>query len=274
MKGGGGNFGAVSEFAFQAHRLGPEVLVANLVYSLPRWRAAWRALAEWTSDLPDAMTTITTTMAPPPFLEMGEDPLLIVGCAWADDDDARGLAEVDRLRMLCPADEELVGRQPWVQWQSGFDPAFPKGVRAYWRNASLDRLDDQVIDVLIRRGAEQTWVGTAFDMHHMGGAFARVGQQTSPFPHREARYWVNIYGFWPDPGVDQARMDFVRGMSADLDRFATGGHYVNFQGREHNGHLNLQPVEVFGAHAHQRLVAVKRSFDPDNVFHINHNIAP
>jgi hypothetical protein len=153
-------------------------------------------------------------------------------------------------------------------------PAVPKGVRAYWRNASFDRLDDDVIDVLVRRGQEQTWVGTAFDVHHMGGAYGRVAEDGTPFPNRAAQYWINIYGFWTDPADDEARTAFVRGLSADLEPFATGGQYVNFQGHEQAGHRTLDPEAIFGPDKYARLVEVKRRYDPDNVFHINHNIPP
>lgn len=274
LRGGGGNFGVVTEFTFQAHPLGPEVLCANFLYGPDRWRQVWHAVAQWAPRLPEAMTTITTTLTPPPVAELGEDPLLIVGCAWASDDVATGQALLDELRAACPPDDEVVGPTQWLEWQSAFDPVFPKGVRAYWRNVALERLDDDVIDVLVRRGAEQTWTGTAFDVHHMGGAFGRVGVQNSPFPSRSAQYWINVYGFWTDDDDDTSLVAFVRGMADDLEPFSTGGHYVNFQGREDDGHRLLDPEATFGPEAYARLVAVKRRLDPENVFHINQNIPP
>jgi FAD/FMN-containing dehydrogenase len=274
LKGGGGNFGVVTAFTFRAYPLGPSVYCGNLVYGVDRWRQAWGAVAEWTRELPDAMTTITTTFTPPPLLEMGDQPLLLVGFTWASDDRAAGEALVQRLRLAAPPDDEEVGDAPWVQWQSAVDEVFPKGVRGYWRNASLDRLDDEVIDVLIHAGEDQTWVGTAFDVHHLGGAYGRVPEDATPFPNRAAQYWINIYGFWTDPADDEDRVRFVRNLSAELDSFATGGHYVNFQGHENDGHRVLDPRATFGPDKYTRLVAVKRRYDPDNTFHINHNIPP
>src|SRR5690606_23707424 len=102
-----------------------------------------------------------------------------------------------------------------------------RGVRAYWRNTSLDELTDDVIDVLVRRGAQQRWQDTAFDVHHMGGAFGRTPQDATPFPHRAAGYWLNVYGFWTDPTDDDERTAFVRGTADDLAPFAAGGQYVN-----------------------------------------------
>ena len=122
-------------------------------------------MEEWTRDLPDPMTVITTTLTPPPVVEMGDEPLLLVGFAWASPERATAEVLVGRLRELAPPDEEEVGDMRWVEWQQAFDPVFPKGVRAYWRNISFDRLDREVIDVLVGRGVEQTWSGTGFDVH-------------------------------------------------------------------------------------------------------------
>jgi FAD/FMN-containing dehydrogenase len=274
LHGGGGNFGVVSAFTFRAHPVGPQVFAGSFAYGQDRWRQAWAALEEWTRDLPDAMTAITTTLTPPPLMEMGTEPLMVVGFAWCSPDHSAGAALADRLRALASPDMEEAGEVGWVQWQSGFDPVFPKGVRAYWRNTSFDRLDEDVIDVLVQRGSEQRWLGTGFDVHHMGGAFGRVPEDATPFPNRNARFWLNIYGFWNEAADDDARVAFVRAMSADMEPFATGGQYTNFQSQENAGHQSLGPREVFGETKYARLVAAKRRYDPDNVFHINHNIPP
>jgi hypothetical protein len=199
---------------------------------------------------------------------------LLVGFAWASSDRATAEVLVGRLRDVAPPDEEEIGDMRWVEWQQAFDPVFPRGVRAYWRNTSFDRLDEQVIDVLVGRGVEQTWSGTAFDVHYMSGAFGRLPEEATPFPNRAARFWLNIYGFWTDPADDAARIAFVRGMSADMEPFGTGGQYVNFQGQEPAGHRAFDPRTVFGPTKYQRLVDVKRRYDPENLFHVNNNIPP
>lgn len=274
LRGGGGNFGVVTSFTFRARPLGPRVLAGNLIYRPEHWEGCWHALDEWTRDLPHAMTMIATTITPPPALQLGDSPLLVVGFVWASADHEPGWELVDALRRAAPPDVEEVGDVSWVEWQSAMDVLFPTGVRAYWRNTSFDRLDDDVIDVLVRRGREQTWSGTGFDVHHLGGAFGEVPQDASPFPRRDARFWLNIYGFWTEPAEDEPRTAFVRGLSADMEPFSTGGEYVNFQGREPAGRRAADPRAVFGAQTYQRLVAVKRSYDPGNLFHVNHNIPP
>lgn len=274
LREGGGNFGVVTAFTFRVHRHGPQVFSGNLVYGQDRWPEAWAALERWTRDLPDEITMITTTLTPPADMQMGDDPLLVVGFVWASPDRSAGEAVIERLREAAPPDVEQVGDNRWVDWQSVLDELIPEGVRAYWRNAPFDRLDAEVIDVLTRHGREQTWVGTAFDVHHLGGAFGRVPENATAFPNRSARFWINIYGFWDDAAVDEDRVAFVRGMSGDMDRFATGGQYLNFQGHEAAGHRAVDPRIAFGPATYDRLVEVKRRYDPGNLFHVNHNIPP
>lgn len=273
LRGGGGNFGVVTSFVLRAHPLGPEVYGANHVYRPPRWRTALQTWEAWTRKLPDEMQSIITVLAPPPEVGVGTDPVLIVGAVWAGPQQADGAHLVGELRSAAEPDVEESGPVPWTAWQSAMDGLFPRGSRAYWKNTSFDRLDEEVISVLERRGTEQTWHGTAMDIHHMGGAFARVPRDATPFPARDARFWLNVYGFWQDPADDAARTAFVRGVAADMAPVATGGTYVNFMGRAEN-ESRVAAEEVYGAAKLARLVALKRRYDPDNVFRRNHNIPP
>jgi FAD/FMN-containing dehydrogenase len=275
LRGGGGNFGVVTSFTFRAYPLGPEVFAGNFVYGVDRWRQALRAFAAWTSDLPDEMTAITSTLTPPPEFELGDEPVLLVGFASTSPDRAAGEALIAPLRAMAPPDVEAVEPARWIDWQSQADVLFPKGARAYWKNTSFDRLDDDVIDVIIRRGREQTWRGTSFDIHHMEGAFGRVPEDATPFPNRSARYWLNVYGFWSDAADDAARIAFVRGFAADMEPFSSGGTYVNFLGREEGGRdARAEALRVYGPSKLERLVALKRRYDPDDLFRFNHNIPP
>lgn len=122
----------------------------------------------------------------------------------------------------------------WTAWQFAVDGLFPKSVRAYWKNTSFDLRDDAVIEVFVRRGSGQSWRGTGFDVHHLGGAFDRVPESATPFPGRTAQFWLNVYGFWNDAADDAAdvaaRIRFVRGIAADMVPLGSGGQYVNFMG--------------------------------------------
>ena len=272
IRGGGGNFGVVSSFTYRAHPLGPGVFAGTLIYRQQNWPETLLAYEAWTRDLPDALSSIVSFLVPPASWDLGDEPLMLVGFAWASPDHGAGRQVVARLERDAPPAARIVEPIGWTSWQSSVDELFPRGVRAYWKNTSFDRLDGPVIDVLARRARQQAWRGTGFDIHHMGGAFGRVPQDATPFPGRAARYWLNIYGFWRNPAHDQARTAFIRGLAADMAPLATGGHYVNFMAAEDSGPVAAR-VPVYGRRA-RRLAALKRRYDPCNVFRLNHNIAP
>jgi FAD/FMN-containing dehydrogenase len=107
----------------------------------------------------------------------------------------------------------------------------------------------------------------------MGGAFARVPEEATAFPSRAAPFWLNIYGFWSDAADDAARTGWVKGFSDDFRPHALPGQYVNFLGRD-DGDARAKALAVYGPEKYERLVAVKRRYDPENLFRINHNIPP
>jgi hypothetical protein len=221
----------------------------------------------------DEMTTLVTFMVPPADWELGDRPLMFLGFAWAGADASAGRSVIERLRSASPPDVAVLDPTRWLTFQSGFDAAMPKGVRAYWRNASFDRFDGPMMDTLIEHCGAQTWVGTAADVHHMGGAFGRVPEDATAFPNRSARFWLNIYGFWPDPDDDAARIAWVKGFSDALRPYAMAGQYVNFLGHD-DADAEQKARAAYGSAKFDRLVAIKRRYDPVNVFRINHNIPP
>ena len=273
LRGGGGNFGVVTSFTYRAYPLRPDVFAGSLVYERSRWPEALRAYAAWSEGVPDALTTVVTFMVPPVDWEMGDRVLMFLGFAWAGADRAEGEAVIERLRSACPPDVALVDPTPWTSFQTAFDAAMPKGSRAWWRNAWLRGLDDDLIEAIVEGCGAQTWVGTAADLHHMGGAFGRVPEEATAFPDRTAGFWLNIYGFWADAADDAARVGWVKGFSDSLRPHAMAGRYVNFLGEEVSEPY-AKALAVYGPAKLERLMALKRRYDPDNLFRINHNIPP
>ncbi len=273
LRGGGGNFGVVTEFVFRAFPLGPEVFAGTLIYERPRWADTLRAFVAWTADAPDDVTTLVTFMVPPADWELGDRVLMFLGFTWAGADRREGEAVIDRLQAACAPDTAVLDPVRWVAFQSAFDSAMPKGVRAYWRNASFERLDDTTIGTLVEHCAELTSVGTAADLHHMGGAYGRVPDDATPFPNRAAQFWLNIYGFWPDAADDAANTAWVKRFSDGMRPHAMAGQYVNFLGHEDDD-ARQKALAAYGPAKLERLIAVKRRYDPENLFRINHNIPP
>jgi FAD/FMN-containing dehydrogenase len=273
LRGGGGNFGVVTSFTFRAQPLDPGVFAGTLIYERPRWPEVLRSYVEWAAGMPDEITTIVTFMVPPPEWELGDRVLMFLGFAWAGSDRSAGEAVVGRLQAACPPDIAVLDPTRWIAFQSAFDGSLPKGVRAYWRNAWFERFDEAMIEVLVDHCGWQSWVGTAADLHHMGGAFGAVPEDATAFPSRAAAYWLNIYGFWPDAADDVARTAWVKGLSDAMRPHAMEGQYLNFLGHD-DADAQRKALAVYGPAKLDRLREVKRRYDPANLFRINHNIPP
>ncbi|HEX3427195.1 MAG TPA: FAD-binding oxidoreductase [Candidatus Limnocylindrales bacterium] len=273
LRGGGGNFGVVASFTFRAHPLDPDVFAGTLIYERPRWGDALRAFLDWTVHLPEELTTLITFMVPPPDWDLGDRVLMFLGFAWAGRAREHGMAQIERLQARCRADVAVLDPTRWIAFQSAFDLMVPKGVRAYWRNASFSRLDDAAIETIVDHCGAQTWYGTAADLHHMGGAFGRVPEEETAFPDRSAQFWLNVYGFWPSPDEDAARIAWVKGFSDAMRPHSLPNQYVNFLGADSDD-PRLKALAAYGPSKLERLIALKRRYDPTNVFRINHNLPP
>lgn len=275
LRGGGGNFGVVTSFTFRAHPLAQDAYAGTFIYEQSRWGEGLRAFADWTADLPDELTSIITFAVPAEEWELGDQVLMFIGFAWSGKDRPQGEMVVARLRAAAEPDTAIVDPTRWLTWQSAFDAVLPKGVRAYWKNASFDHLDGAMIETIIDHTRAQTWFGTAADFHHMGGAYGRIAEDATPFPNRSARYWLNIYGYWANAEDDPARIAWVRGFAEAMGPYAMAGQYINFLGHDEGLVDDRQKaLMAYGPEKLERLVALKRRYDPGNLFRINHNIPP
>lgn len=274
LRGGGGNFGVASAFTFRASPLPAAPLGGSLFYRPPHWRDALVAFAAWTRDLPEEMNPIISFLVLPPEFGMGDEPWMIIGCAWVDEDHQAGLNLIEQLRVKAPPDQQEIGATSWLEWQSAMDAVFPKGSRGYWKNVAFSRLDEEVIDVVVGFASEVAWPGTGIDIHHLEGAFGQVPEEATAFPNRSARYWLNVYGFWQDPSEDERLTAFARNAYALMQPFSEDGEYVNFLGAELGPPDADAARRAYGQEKYQRLVALKDRYDPHNLFRLNHNIAP
>jgi FAD/FMN-containing dehydrogenase len=281
LRGGGGNFGVVTEFEFRLHPTTGQALVADLFFD-PFDRAAVDALRAWRDLLPDAprqatLTSDTMTAGEPQFLPptLHGRPVVTTGFAWVGEmADARRYLETFRRAIPAPVAEQ-VDEMRYVELQSIGDERHHHGLRRYSAGHYLTELSDAAIDAFLARGIpsgapEPDWAlmpGGGFQAY--GGAIGEVGEDESAFSHR--RTLVEFFGgaTWADPAEDAQRMTAARAWAATLAPFATG-MYVNViadPGDEGVG-------RAYNAAGLARLAALKRKYDPDNVFHLNQNIRP
>ena len=257
LRGGGGNFGVVVDFEFRLHPVGKRTLVAELTFPLDR---AADALRGW-RDLADEAPRQATLTA-----EISGDSVTL-GYVWVGEPQA-GRAFLPALRSIGTPDGEQVDELSYLALQTSDDSIEGYSYRRYWKGHYLHELSDGAIAALVERDpADATLPGVSLQAY--GGAIADVDDDATAFSHRGTHFEYVAAVKWTDPGEDSLRMGAARRTAAKLDPFA-GGAYVNTLSDEGASGVRRAYSETKLA----RLRSVKDTYDPENVFHLNHNIAP
>jgi FAD/FMN-containing dehydrogenase len=276
LRGGGGNFGVVTSFEFTLHPVGTAALLVDLFY---RPEDAPAALRRWRELLPGApreatLTAWVGTTGPRSFLpaELWGRPLASVGYVWVGDPD-QGRQLLAALRDgTPPPTAERVQELSYLELQRIDDDAQGHHRRRYWKGHYLRELGDAAIQAFLSRGADgedDPGLLPAGSLQSYGGAIAAVGDHQTAFGHRDALVEFIAAARWTDPAQDQARIAAARRYGAAVEPFASGV-YVNDLTDE--GQAGIR--RAYGQAKLARLAALKARYDPDNTFHLNHNIRP
>jgi FAD/FMN-containing dehydrogenase len=273
VRGGGGNFGIVSEFELRLNPVGPMVLAGPVFWSMEESARVLRFYRDWIADAPDELTTIVVQRKAPPLPvvppELHGKPVVAVTCCYAGPVED-GERVVRPLRRLGSPLLDLCEPKPFIDHQAMFDPALPHGWWYYLRSCNVAELSDGVIDSIAEHSLRMTSPLTTFPMFHLGGAVARVGEDETAFNGRTAGHTLNINAATAGAaGFDEER-EWARGLWSALERYHTSV-YVNFLMEEGEERIRQQ---AYGAEKYERLKALKRRWDPDNLFHLNQNITP
>jgi FAD/FMN-containing dehydrogenase len=271
IRGGGGNFGVVTEFTFRLHPLGPIVFAGLMLFPIDRAAEVVRAWRDFADAAPDTVSTgcAIVTAPPEPFVPdalKGQVTLGLMGMYVGDP--AEGAASIQPLRALGPA-VDLMQPMPYTAFQAITDAAAPKGLRNYWRGEYLDTLSDDAIDVYVTQGAALAAASAPLGqmiVFRVGQAVSAVAEDATAFSHRAARYLFHPITIWPSPADDARLVAGNRAFCDAMRPFTTGGAYLNFT-----------PEDVragFGDAKYARLQALKDRYDPHNVFCLTRNIAP
>jgi len=275
LRGGGGNFGVVTEFEFTLHHVGTAALLVDLFYRLEDAPGALRRWRELIADAPPqaTLTAWVGTTGEPPFLPpaLWERPLASVGYVWVGDPD-QGRRLLAALRCGTPAGER-VQELSYLELQTMDDERQRPGLlRRYWKGHYLREFDDEAIQAFMSRGdggdGDPALLPSG-SLQSYGGAIAAVGEDETAFGHRDALVEFVAVAGWTDPTQDQARMAAARRYGAAVEPFASGV-YVNDLTDE--GQAGI--YRAYGPYKLARLAALKDRYDPGNLFHLNHNIRP
>jgi FAD/FMN-containing dehydrogenase len=272
LRGGGGNFGVVTSLRLRVHPVGPTVVAGLVLHPAERAREVLRFYRDFVATMPDELTTIVNLRyAPPaPWLPAhlhGRAIVALMACHAGPVEQA--IEAVRPLKAFGTPLLDLLEPKPYTLHQNMFDGAVPPGWRYYWKSHYLHGLSDALIDTLVEHAWRDASPRSYTLLFQMGGAVARVAEDTTAFGNRAAPCGININAVWTEPGEDAARIAWARDFFAATEPHSTGGVYVNFLGTEGEERVRA----AYGAN-YERLGQVKRRYDPDNVFRVNQNIAP
>jgi FAD/FMN-containing dehydrogenase len=273
LRGGGGNFGVVTEIEYRLYPVGPEVVAGAVVWraeDAPEVLEMYRALTE---QAPPELTCLAVLRkAPPaPWLppEVHGQPIVALFLC-----DSGPLAEAERrvapIKAFGSPVGDVVQRRPYVSQQSLLDPTQPKGRRYYWKSEYLPGVPSEMLPSLTEHAARMASPHSAVLLFPIGGALNHLPEGHSPAGNRDAAAVLNVMASWEDARDDAANVEWARAAWGDLRRFSTGGSYVNFMTEEEG----VDRIHAAYGGNYPRLVEVKRRWDPDNLFRMNKNVPP
>jgi FAD/FMN-containing dehydrogenase len=272
VRGGGGNFGIVTEFEFRCVPLGTQVLAGPIIWPMHQSGEVLRFYRDWIAEAPDELMTILLHRKAPPLpiipAELHGQRVVMVVCCWIGDPE-EGEEVLRPLRSFGSPVADACVRKPYLAHQAMLDPSFPPGRWYYFKSCDIAELTDEIIDITVERSLRIESPLTSFPIWQLGGAVSRVGDAETAFSGRTAGFTYNIGACTETrAGFDEER-EWVRSFWSALEPWHQGV-YVNFLGDEGSDRVR----DSYGAEKYERLRALKRAVDPDNVFRLNQNIPP
>jgi FAD/FMN-containing dehydrogenase len=274
IRGGGGNFGIVTRFEYQVHPVGPEVMFCFVFHHGDKMAEALRFFREYTAAAPDEVSMLAVLGVFPPGAEAfppkvhGLPFVLFAGCyAGAPE---KGEQVLQPLREFDTPLVDFSGRMPYTQVQTVFDEDYPSHkLRYYWKSTNLPSMSDEIIDCVVEQARRQPSPLSTTDIWHNAGAIRRMDPNKTAFTGRHVPYLLNVEANWEAPRDDVANMGWTRDFLNALEPLSIEGSYLNFAGFQEEGQAMMKAA--YGGQ-YQRLVALKRHYDPTNLFRLNQNI--
>jgi FAD/FMN-containing dehydrogenase len=259
LRGGGGNFGIVTEFEFRLHPVGTRSLVAEYTFPLDRAIPALKAWRDLNAGAPREATFTAS---------IGRDDQATLGFVWVGDPARAGRLLHDFRALGRPATSHVT-EMSYVDLQCREDTVERHSLRRYSKGHYLQQFPDAAIEAFVHRGAEDDDVRPSVGLQAYGGAIADVPDEDAAFSHRATLFEFGTGTNWTDPADDETRIAAARRSAAAMAPFAHGV-YVNALTDE--GAEGVR--RAYSPEKLTRLVALKNVYDPHNVFHLNQNIPP
>ncbi|HTF49001.1 MAG TPA: FAD-binding oxidoreductase [Pseudonocardia sp.] len=271
LRGGGGNFGVATSLEFQLHPVN-DVFVGIFFYELDETANLLQFFREFIKDAPEAYGAFPAFQVAPPLPFIPEDRHGDTFCAaivhWSGPLE-QGEKAMAPFRDLAPRVGEMVGPMPYPALNAAFDELFPRGMRSYWKGSYVTELTDAAIEQHVIHGPKVPGVSATMHLYPINGAAGRVASDATAFAYRDATFAPVFVAAWHDPAEDQERIKWVRDYYQATAPHSEPGGYINFMSDDDQGRIQDNYRGNYN-----RLVDVKRAYDPGNLFHHNQNIKP
>ncbi len=274
LRGGGGNFGVVTSFVFRTHDIGDHGMVVGgpVLYDLDDTEEVMKWYRELLPALPEELSGWIGLLAIPPAPPFPEElwGRKACGIVWCYTGPAEQADQV-----MAPVREfgspllVGLGTMPFTALQSAFDALYPAGLQWYWKADFFNEISDRAIEVHQEYGAKLPTGHSTMHLYPIDGCASRVAEDATAFAYRDGGWAGVIVGVDPDPANAEKLSEWARSYWEALHPTSAGGAYINFMMDE-----GTERVRTSYLGNYDRLAAVKQRFDPQNVFHINQNIAP
>jgi FAD/FMN-containing dehydrogenase len=269
LRGGGGNFGVVTSLQFRLHPV-KDIYGGPMFYNLDDAETILRFYREFIADAPEQLGAFPAfQIAPPlPFIPENRhgDPMFLVVACWAGRPE-EGEHALKPFHDVAPVAAEFVGPMPYPALNAAFDALLPPGLQHYWKANFVTELTDDAISAHLQHGPKVPVVNSTMHIYPINGACHRVAPDATAFAYRDANFAAVIAGMWPDPADNDANIRWVRDYYDAVAPQSESGGYVNFMAADDEGRVRDNYRGNY-----ERLVQIKRRYDPDNLFHLNQNI--
>jgi FAD/FMN-containing dehydrogenase len=271
LRGGGGNFGVVTSFLFQAHPV-HTVYAGPMLWRLDQAREVMKWYREFIPQAPEDINGFFAFMVVPPAPPFPEHLHLqkMCGIVWCHTGPAKDAVEMlEPIRRYQPPEFELVGPMPYPVLQSLFDGLYPPGLQWYWKADFVRELSDEAISAHLAGAAGIPTMHSTMHLYPVNGAAHRRGKNDTAWSYRDAVWSQVIVGVDPDPTNRERVTDWARNYFEAVHPYSAGGAYVNFMMEEGEDRIRATYRDNYA-----RLAAVKAKYDPGNFFRVNQNIRP
>jgi hypothetical protein len=265
LRGGGGNFGVVTSFEYRTHPLA-SVLGGPVLHPLAAAPQLFSFYREFAADLPDELSTQAVFLHAP---DGSGAKLCGIAVCHAGDERDRAEADVRPLRRFGSPAVDMIERMPYPAVNKGVDWLSPKGSLRYWQSAFFSELSDPAVEVMTGAFDQAPSQLCALVVEDFHGAVTRVAPTATAYPHREPGYNFFLISQWTEPAETDKCIAWARETFDALSPYMADRCYTNYLSAEDYDRVR----HAYGPN-YNRLVELKRRYDPDNLFRLNQNIDP